>query len=243
LINFTDFMPPYYHLPPVVFFDAVGTLLHPEPPPAAVYAAVGRRCGSRLDEAVIRVRFRAAFHRQEEADRAADLRTNEAREVARWRTIVREVFDDVTDIERCFRELYAHFARPDAWCCKPGTAEVLAALAARGHILGVASNFDHRLRGLVENIPAMQPIRRLVISSEIGWRKPARAFFATICQQVALPPEQVLYVGDDPVNDYAGARTAGMQAVLLAPDEGDSAPAQVRIKSLRDLLNLRSRLL
>ena len=31
-----------------VFFDAVGTLLHPDPSAAEVYAGVGRRYGSRL---------------------------------------------------------------------------------------------------------------------------------------------------------------------------------------------------
>jgi putative hydrolase of the HAD superfamily len=229
-------MPLPYHLPAVVFFDAVGTLLHPEPPPPVVYAAVGRRFGSRLDEAAVRLRFHAAFRRQEEADRVGNLRTDEAREVARWRAIVREVLDDVADIESCFHELYAHFARVDAWRCQPGTAEVLAALSARGHVLGIASNFDHRLRGLVENMPTFRPVRYLVISSAIGWRKPARDFFTAMCRQAAAPPEQVLYIGDDPVNDYEGVRAAGLQAVLLSPDKHVPVPEEARIKSLSDLL-------
>src|SRR5581483_10886690 len=165
-------MPLPFPLPAVVVFDAVGTLIHPEPPAPVVYASVGRRFGSRLDEAAIRTRFRAAFRRQEEADYAGNLRTDERREFARWQAIVGEVLDDVTDAEKCFQELYAHFARADAWRCESQTAEVLAGLAARGHVLGIASNFDHRLRGLVENMPALGPIRYLVISSEVGWRKP-----------------------------------------------------------------------
>src|SRR5207302_1039003 len=46
-----------------VFFDAVGTLIHPEPPAGAVYAEVGRRHGSRLTAAEIARRFAAAFRR------------------------------------------------------------------------------------------------------------------------------------------------------------------------------------
>jgi len=225
-----------FSLPPVLFFDAVGTLLHPEPSAPAVYAAVGRRFGSRLDEAAITGRFRAAFRRQEEMDYANDLRTDEEREVARWRAIVPEVLDDVTDAEACFAELYAHFARADAWRCVLETAEVLETLAARGHVLGIASNFDHRLRGLVEHLPALCAVRHLVISSEIGWRKPASGFFAEMCRQAGSPPEQILYVGDDVVNDYDGARAAGLLAVLLAPPGHPAVPAEAHIKLLSGLL-------
>jgi putative hydrolase of the HAD superfamily len=224
-----------FPLPPVVFFDAVGTLLHPEPSAPLVYAVVGRRFGSRLKEATIIARFRAAFRRQEELDYAGGLRTDEAREAARWRAIVAEVLDDVADTEACFQELYAHFARANSWCCTPETAEVLNALSARGHVLGIASNFDRRLRGLVDNLPSLTPIRHLVISSEIGWRKPASAFFTAMCRKVEATAEQILYVGDDPTNDYEGARAAGLRAVLLDTSRPVRTPAEFCIHRLTDL--------
>jgi putative hydrolase of the HAD superfamily len=236
VIPIVELMPPPFILPSLVFFDAVGTLLHPEPPAPAVYAVVGRRFGSQRDEADITGRFRAAFLRQEAEDHAAGLRTDERRELARWRAIVREVLDDVTDTETCFQELYAHFARADAWRCLPETGEVLAELPRRGHVLGIASNFDHRLRGLVEDLPVLRPVRYLVISSEIGWRKPAAEFFREMCRQAGSPPEQILYVGDDTINDYEGARAAGVRAVLLDSRRPDEVPARVCLKLLSDLL-------
>jgi putative hydrolase of the HAD superfamily len=228
-------MPPPIPLPAVVFFDAVGTLIHPEPPAPVVYAAVGRRLGSRLDQEAIADRFRTAFRHQEEADYAGNLRTDEAREIARWRAIVRDVLDDVSDTEACFQELYEHFARPAAWRCASETAEVLNTLAARGHVLGIASNFDHRLRGLVENMPEFRPVKHLVISSEIGWRKPAREFFAAICRATGSPPEQILYVGDDRVNDFDGAQAAGMRALILAPFGRTISREAAWAASLREL--------
>src|SRR5207253_3715625 len=54
-----------------VVFDAVGTLITPDPPAPAVYAEVGRKFGSRLGVEVIAARFRAAFRAGEETDRAA----------------------------------------------------------------------------------------------------------------------------------------------------------------------------
>jgi putative hydrolase of the HAD superfamily len=221
-------MPLQSPLPPVIFFDAVGTLLYPEPPAAQVYVSIGRHFGSRLDEQTVAARFRAAFRREEEVDYTAGLRTNEAREIDRWRNIVTEVLDDVADREACFQALFKHFSRIDAWRCAADAATILNMLSDRGHVLGIASNFDHRLRGLVENLPELRPIRHLVISSEVGWRKPASAFFDSMCRCVDTPAERILYVGDDPINDYQGARAAGMRAVLLdsrrcsAPEERHS---------------------
>src|SRR5262249_58022794 len=80
---------------------AVGTLIHPEPAAAAVYAEPGRRFGSRLDDAAVAARFAAAFRAEEDADRATGLRTDEDRERRRWRRIVARVLDDVADGEAC----------------------------------------------------------------------------------------------------------------------------------------------
>jgi HAD superfamily hydrolase (TIGR01549 family) len=111
---------------------------------------------------------------------------------------------------------------------------VLATLAARGHGLGIASNFDCRLHGLVEKMTELRPITHLLISSEIGWRKPAPEFFAAMCRQAGSPPEHVLYVGDDPVNDYEGAKAAGVRVVMLDSGGRANAPARTCIKLLSD---------
>jgi putative hydrolase of the HAD superfamily len=219
-----------------VFFDAVGTLIHPEPPAPAVYAAVGQRFGSQRTPADVAGRFRRAFRRQEELDYAAGLRTGEEREVARWRSIVAEVLDDVSNLEACFEELFAHFARPEAWRCAEDAAPVLAWLETSGRMLGLASNFDGRLRGVVAGLPALRPLRQLVISSEVGWRKPAPSFFEAVCQHAGLKSSQILLVGDDWVNDYQGARALGMPTVLLDRENRHEVPAGERLARLTDLL-------
>jgi putative hydrolase of the HAD superfamily len=219
-----------------VFFDAVGTLIHPDPSAPAVYAEAARRFGSRLDLPAIASRFRTAFRRQEELDNAGGLRTDEAREVARWRTIVAEVLDDVTDPEGCFAFLYAYFARPAAWRTEPEAAAVLAELARRGYRLGIASNFDERLRQVAEGLPGLAPVTHLVISSEVGWRKPAPDFFHQICAQGRLAPAEVLLVGDDPVNDYGGAHACGLHALLYDPEGTAPVPGAARLSRWADLI-------
>jgi len=218
-----------------VVFDAVGTLLHPDPPAAAVYEAVGRRLGSRLDAAEIAARFVAAFRQEEGVDRARGLRTSEAREEQRWRLIVARVLDDVSDPEACFRELFGHFSRPAAWACAPDAAAVLEALAGRALVLGMASNYDGRLRRVVAGLPALEPIRHLVISSEVGWRKPAPQFFAALGRAVGLPAEELVYVGDDRLHDYDAARAAGLRAVLFDPNGQETSPVR-RVSRLAELI-------
>lgn len=200
-----------------VFFDAVGTLLQPDPPAAEVYCDVGRRHGSRLSLETIRTRFRTAFCAEDALDRAAGWRTEEVREEHRWRSIVRSVLDDVAGSEACFRELWSHFASPGAWRCLEGVAETLAELSRRDLHLGLASNFDSRLRGVAGGLTELSPLGTLVISSEIGWRKPAPGFFERVVQVAGVAADEILFVGDDPINDDEGARAAGMPALLLAP--------------------------
>lgn len=215
-----------------VYFDAVGTLIFPAPPVAHVYAAAGQRYGSRLTPAEIATRFRTAFQRSE----TNDLRTSEAVECERWRRIVGEVLDDTTDPEACYRELFARFGQPTAWRPHPEAAEVLAALAARGYALGLASNYDARLRSVVAGLPELRTIQHLVISSEVGWHKPAPEFFQAACARVGQRPEQVLHVGDDWSNDYQGAQLAGLSAVLLDATERELPSGTVRIRRLKELL-------
>lgn len=217
-----------------IVFDAVGTLLHPEPSAAEAYARVGKQHGSRYPVEKIRAGFRAAFAREEEEDGRTSLRTSEAREIRRWRNIVAAVLDDVANREACFQDLFEHFARPAAWRCDPAAGSVLTDLARGGLALGVASNFDQRLRHVVAGFPELQPIEgQLVISSEVGWRKPAPEFFAVLCERLGLRPARVLLVGDDVRNDYEGARAAGLQAVLLDPGGTAAIPY---VRSLRELL-------
>jgi putative hydrolase of the HAD superfamily len=202
-----------------LFFDAVGTLIHPDPPAPIVYADVGSTHGSRLDAGTIATRFQSAFAREEEEDRRHGLRTSEEREVQRWRRIVATVLDDVTDPEACFAALFTHFSQPGAWRCIPEAGAVLEELSGRGYLLGIASNYDRRLRSVAAGLLELQPVRHLLISSEVGWRKPAPEFFAALGRAVDEQAEQITLIGDDLENDYNGARAAGLDAVLFDPWE------------------------
>jgi putative hydrolase of the HAD superfamily len=219
-----------------VFFDAVGTLIVPEPPAPVVYAAVARRHGLDLRPEVARDRFRAAFRVEEEADRAAGWVTSEGREQARWWRIVTHTLAEVSDPKACFHELFQHFSKPTAWGVNTDAAAVIASLREQGLVLGIASNYDARLRSVVAGHAALAPLRdRLVISAAVGHRKPSRSFFDEVARVAGCEPSAILFVGDDLENDYEGATAAGLQAVLLDPD-GRHPQVARRISALRELV-------
>ncbi len=215
-----------------IVYDAVGTLMHVQP--AAIYAEVGRRFGSKLDADEVRRRFHVAFVHQDRLDAQAGWRTSEARERQRWREIVAQVLDDVADPDSCFTTLFEAFGQSEAWRCDADASDLLAAMHRRGIRQALASNFDRRLRAVIEPMPIAPFLDPLVISSEVGWRKPAAEFFTLLAQSLQLPSEAILFVGDDRGNDFDGARASGMRALLLDP-RGKHRDVADRIECLAEL--------
>jgi putative hydrolase of the HAD superfamily len=220
-----------------VFFDAVGTLLFPEPSAPVIYAEAAFRHGLSISTAAVRERFVAAYRREEDADAASGWVTNEARERDRWRRIVIDTLSGVADPEACYAHLFDHFAKPEAWRVAPDAEAVLAALRARGLLLGLGSNYDDRLWSVLAGFPELAPVRdRVLISSVVGMRKPGAGFFREAARAALCAVSEVLFVGDDLGNDYAGATAAGMPAVLLDPG-GRHPEVAERITQLVELLS------
>jgi putative hydrolase of the HAD superfamily len=202
-----------------VALDAVGVLIRPAESIAATYLAISRQFGSTLDAEVVGKRFRLAFGKQEMLDAQAGWRVDEARERQRWLDIVRETLDDVVEPEACFQALFDHFAQPSAWVIDSDLASLVERLHDRGIPVVVASNFDARLHAVLADHPVRKRLRAVLVSSEVGWRKPAEPFFRATADALQAPMGKVLFIGDDRRNDYDGARAAGMTACLLNPKE------------------------
>jgi putative hydrolase of the HAD superfamily len=92
----------------------------------------------------------------------------------------------------------------------------------------------------------LRGISRVIISSEVGWRKPAPAFFEIVCQQTNCRPEEILFVGDDLINDIHGAKQAGMATAWIdrkaeppgAMFEPGAEPAVTPTRQMRTLMEL-----
>jgi putative hydrolase of the HAD superfamily len=218
-----------------IVFDAVGTLIRADPPVADVYHLAGWQHGSQLTREEVGRRMREAFAASEAGEGLVREPTSESGERGRWRSIVCTVFDDVPDAGgSLFRTLWQHFAQPESWRLFDDAAPVLTELADRGYRLAIASNFDRRLRAIVQPDPILRRCERCFLSSEIGFPKPDSRFFASAGAQLDLPPGEILLVGDDWTNDILGARAAGWQADWL--NRKSATGAEAGIRSLTELL-------
>jgi putative hydrolase of the HAD superfamily len=229
--------PPFQHIKAIVF-DAVGTLISPTPPASKVYEGVGQEHGSRHTEEEIRARFNQALKSEEERDRLLGFRTDEQREEERWRNIVGRVLDDVREPEAVFQQLFVHFAQPAAWELNIVIEMEPLASTLAGYRLGIASNYDRRLKTVMAGFPNLSRFEQVIISSEVGWRKPARPFFDAIAQKFQLDLSTILYVGDQIDIDYRAAVDAGMQTVLFDKMKLHSGESVSCISALQELVGL-----
>ena len=80
-----------------------------------------------------------------------------------------------------------------------------------------------------------------IYSSGVLYRKPHPSIFKLAASRFQLKEQEILYVGDDPVNDVAGAQRVGMQAVWVNRDDEklpDGIHPEFIVRSLTELLEI-----
>lgn len=104
----------------------------------------------------------------------------------------------------------------------PGVMDLLAALAARGIALGVATNSDSRSAGIVLGAHGLDRFMGAVATVDrAGAPKPDPALLQLAASELGVAAEEMAFVGDSPA-DMAAARACGARAV--AAGWGQQAP-------------------
>ncbi len=111
----------------------------------------------------------------------------------------------------------------------------LQRLAALGMPMAVISNFGTHLRDLLAGFDLLGFFDPIIVSAEVGIAKPDPRIFDLLAEKSNLPRHRLLYVGDHVGDDIEGARSAGLDAVLI--DRRDHHPDALcpRIGSLLEL--------
>lgn len=201
-----------------IFFDAAGTLLYLTRSVGHHYALVGSEIGLTLDAAELDRAFAAAWRSMPRRVAIEGPRENDDKDW--WRELVNLVLKDVApsldelDRDNFFEIAYEHFAEAGVWELYPEVIEVLENLRPRFQ-LAVVSNFDGRLRLILEQLGVSKFFSHIFISSELGADKPDPEIFRRALRIANLQPNEALHVGDDPKRDWEAARAAGLEVFAL----------------------------
>jgi putative hydrolase of the HAD superfamily len=212
-----------------ILFDAAGTLFYLTKTVGDHYAYVGREVGLDLEGQQLERAFHAAW--QQMPRRLAIERPRENDDKEWWRELVDRAFDQVApslsefDRDNFFEVAYEHFAEPGVWELYPEVPEVLEQLRPPFE-LAVISNFDGRLRLILQHLGISKYFAHVFISSELGADKPDPEIFRRSLKIMHLDTNEVLHVGDDPERDWKAASAAGLSVFRLDRPRN----------SLRDLL-------
>jgi putative hydrolase of the HAD superfamily len=101
--------------------------------------------------------------------------------------------------------------------------EVLSYLKSHGYKIGLISNCSASIPDILKNMPFAQMIDVALFSSLVGMQKPDPRIYQLIAKQLALKPEDCLYIGDGDEHELTGAAQAGMHPVLICDPCEDSA--------------------
>ncbi len=212
-----------------VFFDVGGTVLQVRPSVGHVYAKAAEKLGYRVEPGRINRAFQDAWKRSLLRRRQADYITSDDVLREEWRTIVGESFQDMLPPDaalRAFEDLFDHFAGPEPWSLAPKAEDTFRALKAAGLEIGVLSNWDSRLKCILEALGVLGFFDHLVISHAVAVEKPHHRIFEEAARKARAGPGALLMVGDSWEQDIVPVLDLGWRAVWLHSGEDPLSAAQ-----------------
>jgi len=217
-----------------VTFDVTHTLIH-SPRLGEIYAEVLRRHGVDLEAEEARRLISTVWQELScSADPGHDrFSVHPEGERGWWRRFLErlcELKGAPAPSRFAAAELFHRFGTAAAWEVYPEVPKVLAELARQGLLLGVVSNWDHRLPDLLKSLRLARFFGSISYSAKAGVEKPDRRIFLQALEELGVEPAAALHVGDGRLEDVEGAVAAGLKALHLTRNTGGG--------DLRDLSGL-----
>jgi putative hydrolase of the HAD superfamily len=107
--------------------------------------------------------------------------------------------------------------------------------------IGLVSNFalPIAVKKTLERFDIAKYFDALIISGEVGWRKPSPKIFKKALQTLSVKASETVFIGDSPHHDIEGAKNIGMKTILVKKasinEDEESGKPDVRISELEEL--------
>ncbi len=125
----------------------------------------------------------------------------------------------------------------------PDHRDLVTALSHR-YRLGIVSNFDYAptVARILVRERVSDLFEAVIVSADVGWRKPKAAIFEAALGRLGVRPEEALFVGDRAEIDVLGAKALGMVVAWVNPTgaglpRGIPAP-EYELRTLTDLTRI-----
>lgn len=235
-----------------IAFDVNGTLIEirTEEHRADIFRAIGHFLnyqGIDLRRHALRDLY---FERLKQQQRESSEQYPEFDAVAIWRSIINDHQSDYTralpperlaQLPQLLAEMYRGISR-GRLKLYPHVRSTLNTLWEQFPLAIVSDGQSSYARGELHKVGLTEYFSSIVVSGDHGFRKPDPRLFQYALDDMGVPAEKALYIGNDMYRDIYGASSTGMITVMCGSDQGtkqyeDCVPDHT-ITDLRDLLAL-----
>ncbi|RHX81611.1 hydrolase [Leptospira yasudae] len=222
-----------------LFLDVGDTILHLKKSAGETYLEILLEAGLKKEKnagEVYRKAFSESWHKMNEnapPDHRDKYQHHPGGTPGWWKELLEDFLERIPDrvsIEKAFPIIYHRFADPELWTVDPGFWDLKEHCKNENWGLGVISNWDHRLKALLEAKGILEYLNPVIVSAEFGYEKPSPKIFEEAMRLVELPGESLVYCGDKYDLDVAVPKSLGWRSYLKKKD-GD-------LNSLSELIQL-----
>ena len=224
-----------------VLFDAGETLLRPEPSFPELIVRLLRARGIEIEHdepAWIQNALASVFRAMDDlvANRE-QFSTSAERSRAFWTTMYSRLLAElgVQDDGAHALYLFQEFSKPEHYALFPDALPAVRELIAQDYVIGIVSNFESWLRGLLEHLGLLPLMSVVVVSGEEGIEKPDPEIFRRALERLEVEASRAVYVGDNPRIDVEPAVALGMGAILVDRRGVHDGFAGVKVRSLEQV--------
>lgn len=171
---------------------------------------------------------------------AADLEESGGENARLWQRhaerqlLALDVPGDLTELARQINRMFTERYLPEHHV-PDDVIPTLGRLRMAGYTIGLVSNRTEPLQAVASELGLAELFHFTLSAGEAQSWKPAPEIFLKAAARAGCPPGAAVYVGDNYFADVEGARSAGLQPVLIDPKGIFPEPGCPVIRSLSDL--------